>query len=170
MADRQDEFEELEEFIDDTLPLPIHGKTYVIPAVDGKTGVWAQKILAEIERAKDAGQADAGKLNDGDERILIERMLGPVLDEMVEDEVKWPRISHAGMTVFFWTVVDRAAAAKYWKSGGDPEALGSAAGQNRRSRRASEAAERTTRKRASTSGTKARKTSAKKSASRGAKS
>ena len=88
MAARDDEFGELNEFLDDSITLPVPGKdgtkSYVIPSVDGKTGLWAQRLLDEVERARDAGEADAGKLDDGDERLLYERMLGPVLDEMLE--------------------------------------------------------------------------------------
>ena len=155
-------FKELDEFLDDSLTLPIGGKAYEVPAVPGRDGLWAQKLLAEVERAKDAGQADAGKLDDGDERLLYQRMLGPVFDEMLTDGVSWQRISHAAMTVFFWTTADRDTAEKYWTAGGDPERLGSAGSPNRASRRASAAAANTTRKRASTSGTKAAKTSARK--------
>lgn len=173
MADRN-EFGELDDFIDDSITLPgVPGrdgkKDYDVEAVDGADGIWAQRLLAEVERARESGDADAGKLDDGDERLLYQRMLGPVMDQMIADGVKWPRISHAAMTVYFWTTVGRDKAVAYWKSGGDPERLSPAG--NRASRRASAAAERTTRKRASGSGTKAPKTSARKSkASPGKKS
>jgi len=161
---RDDEFGELDEFVDDSITLPVPGKdgtkAYVIPSVDGKTGLWAQRLLEEVERARETGDADAGKLDDGDERLLYERMLGPVLGEMLDDGVRWQKISHAAMTVFFWTTAGRDKAIQYWRAGGDPERLRSAG--NRASRRASEGAARTTRKRASGNGTKARKSSAKK--------
>lgn len=156
------EFGELDEFLDDSITLPIGGRDYVIPSVPGKDGLWAQRLLEEVDRAKKAGDADAGKLDDGDERMLYQRMLGPVFDEMLADDVKWQRISHAAMTVFFWTTSSRETAVKYWKAGGSPERLRSAGSPNRASRRASAAAARTTQKRASTSGTKARKGSPKK--------
>lgn len=167
MAARDDEFGELSEFLDDSITLPVPGKDdlskpYVIPSVDGKTGLWAQHLLEEVDRAREAGNPDAGKLNDGDERLLYERMLGPVLDEMLDDGVKWQKISHAAMTVFFWTTAGREKAIQYWRAGGDPERLRSAGSPNRASRRASEAAARKTRKRASTSGTRASKTKGKK--------
>ena len=161
-------FEELDDFLDDSLTLPMGGKEYVVPAVPGRDGLWAQRVLEEVERAKKEGDADAGKLDDGDERLLYQRMLGPTFDEMLADGVTWQRISHAAMTVFFWTISSRDTAVKYWRAGGDPERLRPAG--NRRSRRASEAAERTTRKQGSGSGTKARKTSAKGKKSRGGKS
>ena len=154
-------FEELEEFEDDVLELPIQGKTYVVEAVDGETGLWAQRIVETVQAARQAGDVDAGRLSDGDERILCERMLGSALREMLDDGVKWPRISHAGMTVFFWTTMDRETAEKYWKSGGNPEAARSAASTPQRgSRRASEGAANTTRKQGSGSGTKASPTKA----------
>lgn len=155
-------FKELDEFLDDSLPLPIGGKTYAVPAVSGRDGLWAQRVVEEVQRAKEAGEADAGKLDDGDERMLYQRMLGPVFEEMLDDGVTWQRLSHAAMTVFFWTTVSREAAEKYWESGGNPEAPTSAGSPNRASRRASAAAANKTRSRASSSGTKARKGSARK--------
>lgn len=166
MATRGDEFGELSEFLDDSITLPVPGKDgtkdYVIPSVDGKTGLWAQHLLEEVERAREDGNPDAGKLDDGDERLLYERMLGPVLGTMLDDGVRWQTISHAAMTVFFWTTAGRDAAIKYWKAGGSPERLRSAGSPNRASRRASAAAANTTRKQGSTSGTRASKGKAKK--------
>lgn len=154
-------FRDLDEFFADFLELPIGGKTYRVPDVPAADGLWAQRIVEEIRKAKRAGDADAGKLDDGDERLLYQRMLGPVFDEMMADGVGWSKVTHAGMTAFIWATNDREAAEKYWESGGDPEALGSAGStQNRASRRASAAAARTTQKRASTSGTKAPSSSA----------
>lgn len=153
-------FEELEEFEDDVLELPIHGKTYAIPAVDGATGLWAQRLLETVEAARAEGDIDAGKLDDKDERILYERMLGDALDEMLADGVNWQRIGHCAMTVFFWTTTTRQQAEAFWKAGGDPERARSAASPNRASRRASAAAASKTPSRASTSGTRAPKTSA----------
>jgi hypothetical protein len=154
-------FEELEEFGDDVLELPIHGVTYVIPAVDGATGLWAQRLLETVEAAKEAGDVDAGQLDDDDERLLYQKMLGPTFDEMLDNGVNWQRLGHAAMTVFFWTTTTREQAEAYWKAGGDPNRARSAASPNRASRRASAAAARTTRSRASTSGTKASPTSRK---------
>lgn len=154
-------FGEVDEFLDDVLELPIGGKTYVIEAVDGETGLWAQRIVETLQAARKAGDVDAGKLSDGDERILVERMLGDTLNEMLADGVKWPRISHAGMTAFFWTTMDQETAEAYWKSGGNPEAARSAESTPpRASRRASGGAASSMRSRASTSGTRAPKTSA----------
>ncbi|WP_242908669.1 DUF7426 family protein [Actinomadura terrae] len=167
------EFEDIDEVFDSSLTLPINGKKYRIPPVSGLDGLWAQRVVEEIRKAKNGGDVDAGKLNDGDERLLYQRMLGPVFEEMLADGVKWDRISHAGMTMFLWTTATHDDAESYWKAGGDiPEALGSAESTpNRASRRASAAAERTTKRQVSTSGTRAPKTSAaKRSASPGATS
>lgn len=171
-ADRS-EFGELNEFLDDSITLPLPGrngktKVYEIPAVDGETGLWAERLFAEIMKAHEGGKPDAGKLDDGDERIFYERMLGDTLGEMIADGVKWPRISHAAMTVYTWTTTNRDTAVKYWDAGGNPESVRPAG--NRASRRASAAAARSTKKRASGSGTKARKTSAKSKGSPGRKS
>ncbi|TYK47153.1 DUF7426 family protein [Actinomadura decatromicini] len=161
----ENEFEDVDELFDSSLTLPINGKKYRIPAVSGFDGLWAQRVVEEIRKAKAGGDVDAGKLNDGDERLLYERMLGPALDEMLKDGVEWERIGHAGMTMFLRTTASREDAQAYWKAGGDlPEADGSAGSPNRATRRASAAAARSTKKQGSTSGTRARKGSAKKRA------
>ncbi|TDD90772.1 DUF7426 family protein [Actinomadura rubrisoli] len=165
-------FTELDEFFDDTITLPIGGKPYIIDGVSGEDGLWAQRLVDAIERAKKEEDVDVGKLDDGDERLLYQRMLGDTFDEMLSDKVKWAKIGHAAMTVFFWTTQNKTVAEQYWQAGGDPEALGSAEPTpNRASRRASAAAARSTRSPAPTNGTRARSTSAaKKPASRSKKS
>lgn len=170
-------FKDLDEFLDDGssgLELPIGGKVYKVPDLDGPTGLWAERLAAALGRDDDDG-ADA--LDDGDERILAERMLGSALEEMVSDGVAWPKIRIAGMTAFFYHVDQPEAARRYWEAGGNPEAAGPAQEEgtqpNRASRRASAAAARTTRKRASGSGTKAKASkpsSGKKAGSPGRKS
>lgn len=169
-------FKDLDEFLDDGssgLELPIGGKVYKVPDLDGPTGLWAERLAAALGRDDDEG-ADA--LDDGDERILAERMLGSALEEMVADGVAWPKIRIAGMTAFFYHVDQPEAARRYWEAGGNPEAAGPAEEEtqpNRASRRASAAAARTTRKRASGSGTKAKASkpsSGKKAGSPGRKS
>lgn len=170
-------FKDLDEFLTGSsgLELPIGGKVYAIPDLDGPTGLWAQRMWEDIGRARAGGDEEAGKFDDADERLLVERMLGSALEEMLGDGVTWTRIQTAGMTAYLYFAVGEEAARKYWEAGGDPEAMSPATETppNRASRRASAAAARTTRKAASGSGTKAKASkpsSGKKAGSPGRKS
>lgn len=157
-------FKDLDEFFDDSLKLPVGGKTYVIPGPSAETGLWCQRRMIAAQRNKrrqDAGQPieDDG-LDDDEEADLYQRCLGPVYDQMIADDVAWNKIKHCGITAYLWCAGNVVAAEQYWES--DPEALARA--QNRAARRATAksgskrktvgAAETMTRRRASTSGTK----------------
>lgn len=161
-------FEDLDEFFDDTIELPVGGKTYVVPGVDAETGLYCQRLLERGKAAYLGKDVDGGELDDEAEMSLYERVLGPVYAELIADGVSWPKISHCGLTAFFWAANNRTTAEKYWNSGGNPEAL--TPPTNRAQRRASGsrtkaggAAVNTSKTRASMSGTKTR-------ASRGGKS
>lgn len=151
-------FKDLDEFFDDTLPLPVGGKVYVIPAPSAATGMWAQRLIQDgINLHKKGTDVE---LDDAEELNMYQRCLGPVYDQMKTDGVSWPKIQHCGMTAFFWVAGNKAAAEQYWENGTDPEWL--ARTMNRATRRsgsksaASSAAGRTTKPRASTSGTRKR--------------
>lgn len=120
-------FKELEEYVEPWLDLPIRGKVYRIPSADAETGIFCQRALelgAAALRGDDISESDlAGlRLDDEQERDFNRRLLGDAYDEMVSDGVPWEFIKHAAQTVFAWTVQDRSAAEKVWKSGGRPEA------------------------------------------------
>lgn len=160
-------FKDLDEFFDDSLRLPVGGREYVIAAPTAETGLWCQQIIergADARRRAEAGEEpkEGDTLDDTAEKELYQRVLGPVYDEMIEVGLSWPKIKHVGYTAFFWCAGNKDTAEKYWESGGDPEAL-ARLGTNRQQRRASGspkkaggAAAKSTKSRASTSGTKKR--------------
>lgn len=162
-------FKDLDELLDDRLPLLVKGKTYQIPATDAETGLWCQRLLAigeQIARGVDKvprlrgltpALADVvdGVVDDETEVDLERRLLGPALDEMRADGVSWERIKFCSQTAMFWNGLSRAAAEAFWNSGGDPKA----SAPNRASKRSTATAGApTTRKRASTSGTRSPRT------------
>jgi len=167
-------FKDLDELLDDTLKLLIVGVTYVVPAPSAERGLYCQRVLAAGVSVA-AGEEPTGPppvLDDGQELDLYSRCLGTAYDQMVADNVSWPRIRHAGITAFLWIASGEDLAAAWWR--GDPNALS----PNREARRATSAstgAASKIRPRASTSGTKSRTTSgapkpAKTAKSRGATS
>lgn len=117
-------FQDLDEFFDSSLRLPIRGVEYVIESPDAETGLWAQRLLETAVKAKRNGgeldETDAEKLvlSDADERSMYERLLGAAFDQMVADGVPWEYLKHAGVTALMWAAGNVEAAEKYWASGG----------------------------------------------------
>ncbi len=155
------QFRDLDEFFDDTLPLPIGGKVYVVPPASAETGLFCQRLMEAGVDAANGKDTDLASLDDEGERDLYQRVLGPVYGELKANGVSWPKIKHAGITAFLWIAGDRDTAQKYWEAGdGGPEAEA----PTRAERRAAAA---TTQRRGSTSGTTRRTSPAATKASRG---
>jgi hypothetical protein len=153
-------FQDLDTLFDDTLPLPIGGKVYVVPAPDAELGLWCQRMVSAglMIQAGETPPENMPKLtlNDEDEEALYRRMLGDTYNELINDAVSWPRIQLIGQTALLWIGSGRPLAEEFWNSGGDPEAFPPA---RRRTRPGSTSTgeARTTRRRGSTSGTTSRR-------------
>lgn len=112
----------------DTLDLPAAGvryptkKVYRIPSPSASDGAWLQRLYVDAvdrEAARKAGRsAEPSTLSDDDERLLYERCLGRVFDELVEDEVPWTMLRHMALTAFYWIVQGASEAEAYWLSPG----------------------------------------------------
>lgn len=155
-------FQALDELFDETLELPIKGKTYKIPSPSAEDGLKVQRITTMASRLMEKGEAvDTELLDDDEEADLISLCLGSAQAEMVANGVDWVWLRHAGLTAMFWITAGADAAEKYWASGGNPELMA----PNRETRRAQaktgSAAANGTRKRGSTSGTSGRKATGK---------
>ena len=142
-------FRDLSEVLDAGLPLPIKGKTYLVPPVDAETGLRLQRlaeVAAQAAKAVENGERlDAIVFDDDDEIDLYRVALGAAYEEMLADGVSWPALKIAGVTAWLDSAVGREAAEAYWNAAGDPERLAG----NRATRRAA----RSTRRPASASGT-----------------
>lgn len=149
------DFQDLDEFFDGSLRLPIGGKWYRIPSPDGETGLKIQRYTeiatkaAKAAREGKGGEAELDKqlLTDQEELDLYPLALGPAFEEMRADGVAWSRIRHAAMTAVVWISFGEDPAAEFWASPGKPKPE-----PNRAQRRATAAANKT-RSQASTSGT-----------------
>lgn len=168
---------DLDEYFSPGLVLTVLGKRYTVPLPCAELGLWCQRIAqagGAIQAADSPAEVQAAvdRVNklpelDGD-LSLAQRVLGSVYDELVADKVPHPYVEYCGATAFAWIVAGEDAAARYWASGGRPEA-GSPA--NRKERRAATQKTSTggvseTSSRASTSGTSSRTRSAKRGAGR----
>ncbi|MGH3745812.1 MAG: DUF7426 family protein [Micromonosporaceae bacterium] len=107
----------LDDFVDDSLKLPIGGKTYVVPGPDAATGIMCQRLMTAGARAHagmDIGDISID-LDDEEEDAFFRRVLGPAYEQMVADGVSWPRLKHAALTAFFWIAMDDDTAKAFWE-------------------------------------------------------
>lgn len=150
-------FKVLDEFLDDSLTLPVKFRDGVIhevtiPGPSAEDGLRIQALMeAGLRMAADGTEPDAEVLDDAAELDMYRAALGPRYDEL-KAELDWPRFKHVALTSVIWITQDGDTAERYWNSGGDPSLLA----PNRETRRASSAAASKTRKRGSTSGTSTR--------------
>jgi hypothetical protein len=157
-------FKDLREFVDGRfIDLPIGGTTYRVHDVDAETGVWVQKVMDIGLAAYQGKDVDGAVLDDDEERDTYERVLGDTYEQMLADGVDWGDIKHVAVTAMIWIAFDADTAERFWETGDKGEAAApETPGPNRASRRASSAAARTTRSRASTNGTRASRSAPKK--------
>lgn len=151
-------FQVLDEFLDDSLTLPVKFRDGVIhevtiPGPSAEDGLRIQAIMeAGLRMSADGTEPDAEVLDDAAELDMYRSALGPRYDEL-RVELDWPRFKHVALSVVIWITQDGDTAERYWNSGGDPSLLA----PNREARRnASSAAAKSTKRRGSTSGTSTR--------------
>lgn len=110
---------------------------YVIEDVDAETGQWAVRLFQKsqaAQRRSDAGEdaedIDADlHLSDEAEKDLYGKVLGPTLDQLAADGVKWKKTQLMGQIAYTWIVRGVEGAQAIWESDGAPKA-------NRATRRA----------------------------------
>lgn len=116
-------FQDLNEFFDPTLKLPVRGKLYTVESPDAETGLWCQRLFnvaVAASAGRDVNDEDAAQLqlDDEQEQDLFRRLLGDTLDEMRQDGLRWSEIQHVGKTAFFWVALGVEQAEQFWNSGG----------------------------------------------------
>lgn len=164
-------FGELAEYFSPGLVLTVRGKEYTVPLASAELGLWCRAVASatgEITEASTPEQVKAAVAKVealpelGGDLTLAQRMLGTAYDEMAADGVEDAYVEFCAATAYIWVISGEDQAARYWQSGGRPEAPRPA---NRASRRAASTgakgtgAAAGTRKPASTSGTRSRTTS-----------
>ncbi|MEU1674094.1 hypothetical protein ABZ752_19000 [Streptomyces roseifaciens] len=145
-------FEALGELLVESLHLPLGDRTYTVPAPSAAVGLRTQALINAAAVAADGGRVDEEVLSDAAEQSLYRDVLGSAHDEMLGAGVTWPELKHAAITAMVWIAQDKAAAERYWNSGGDPSRMA----PNRQARRSQSAGANSTPKPGSTSGTSTR--------------
>lgn len=134
-----------EEFLEAPLILPIGGKNYTIPPVSAVDGVRLSETLY-------AARTGADDVSDDSELDLYKQCLGTAYDAMTADGVPFAALIRAGKTAMYDFLGGREAAERFWNTGsvqGEAEASTTEAST-------STGAATTTKRPASTSGTKPR--------------
>lgn len=163
-------FKDFEAFIE-PLKLPFRGKEYDAPLIGAKTGarlhlmlaqmaeyekVQTENLAAEEQAKKEKREApEPEPLPELPENPTNREMLGDLIDELYEDDVPTEVITTMANTVYYDFILGRDAAQVYWNSGGDPKVLEKHVRQLTNSSMNGVGAT-TTKKPASTSGTKSK--------------
>lgn len=122
-------FKELNDVFDSSMPLPINGKVYRVPATDATTGLWLTSItnitarrmsVPEGEEPPDLTDTEIAslQLDDDEEFDFMQRLLGPAMAEMQADGVDWEKIKLAGQTATIRAMSGDEAAETFWNNGG----------------------------------------------------
>jgi len=155
-------FEQLGELLDEFIELPVpigdredgKVKTYRIESPSSRDGLQIERITQIAAELVTGGEnVDTELLDDDEERNLFEMLLGAQFQQMVDDGVKWVWLRHAALTCLMWTTSGLTTAERYWASAGDPEKMARNRAERRSKQQDSSAAAKSTRGRASTSGT-----------------
>lgn len=142
-------FKDLDDFEQNLLVLPLHGKEYTIPSVRYDDGIRLSLMFEKQEAGEKFEEIPPDEFN----RL----MLGTAYDELRADNISWADMRRVVLTVTADFRRGRAVAEVIWETEGDPKAIESwvKANTNRAQRRT---AVRTTQRRAS--GTTPKKTTA----------
>lgn len=155
-------FEALGELLDEYIELPVpigeraegKKKTYRIDSPSGRDGLKIEQITqVAVTLATGGEDINTELMNDDEERSMFQLLLGEQYEEMLSDGVKWAWLRHAALTCLMWVSSGLSTAERYWASAGDPELMAPNRAARRSKQQDSSAAAKSTRGRASMSGT-----------------
>ncbi len=155
-------FEALGELLDEFIELPVpigdgedrKVRMYRIESPSGRDGLKVERITSvAMQLAMGGENINTNVLDDDEEIDLYRTLLGKQYDQLLEDGVKWSWLRHVALTTLMWVSSGMGPAEKYWKAAGDPERLAPNREARRSKQQAGSAAETSTPRRGSTSGT-----------------
>lgn len=148
--------EEAAAWLDGDLILPIGGKKYRVPEYGVDVGIRVEVIL-NASRGQAATDRQRQILSDEEERDTYRDILGPAYDQLVADGVSWPRLRHAAFTAMFHFNISPEAAEAHWNRGVERGKAGTQVSP--RGTRRTTAGATSTKRRASSSGTRSPRSS-----------
>lgn len=155
-------FEALGELLDEFIELPVpigdrkegKRKTYHINSPSGRDGLKIEQVTqVAVTLATGGEDINTELMDDDEERSMFQLLLGDQYEEMLADGVTWAWLRHAALTCLMWVSSGLSTAERYWASAGDPERMAPNRAARRSKQQDSSAAAKSTRGRASTSGT-----------------
>ncbi|MFF4177655.1 hypothetical protein [Streptomyces sp. NPDC001750] len=153
-------FGALDDYLDDYLELPVTGRdgverVYRVEDPPAEDGIRIERITTLAARLVAGGSGvDTQQLNDEQELDLYRMCLGDAYDQLRAD-LSWGRFKHVALTAMMWITADRETAESYWATGNVPGKANRAARRSASRASSAKGAASTTRKPASTSGTRA---------------
>ncbi|MBK3563229.1 MULTISPECIES: hypothetical protein [unclassified Streptomyces] len=161
MAERNNDFEALDDYLDDYLDLPVKGRdgetrVYRIEDPSAEEGIKIERITSLAARLAAGGKApDSAVLDDQEELNLYKMCLGAAYEPLMH-ELKWAQFKHVALTAMFWVTTDKDTAKQFWRTGQQPGKAPNRETRRQASRDSSgSAAASATRSPGSTSGTRA---------------
>lgn len=160
-------FEPLGELLDEFIELPVpigdrdesgkftKRKMYRIDSPSGRDGLKIEQVTQiAVTLASGGEDINTQLLDDDEERSMFQLLLSEkIYNQMLEDGVKWAWLRHAALTCLMWVSSGLSTAERYWASAGDPELMAPNREARRSKQQGSSAAAKSTRGRASMSGT-----------------
>jgi hypothetical protein len=127
-------FKDLGEFLEEqTLTLPIRGKSYTFPDISAERWLKLERLGPEIGRAVKAELAgnaydvDLELVGDDDQDALMRDLCGDTLQEMLDDGVRASELKLVLATLIVFHLLDSDHAELVWNSGGEAPAPSRAA-------------------------------------------
>lgn len=102
-------YDNLSEFWDPSLHLPVGDKTYRVPAPTADEGLHLRAIFSDPDR----------EVSDEEEFTLIKKVLGDTWQQMVDDGQPWPVLMHVGRTACIHYGISPQAGHMFWLRPGD---------------------------------------------------
>lgn len=154
--------EEAAAWLDGDLILPIGGKKYRVPEYNAEIGLRVEAVLNAGNTLRGDGavpERHRQLLSDEGEKNLYADVLGPAYEPLLT-AVSWPMLKHCALTAMFHFNISPEYAEMYWARTVGKSPAGKATGRTSRpATRRTTAAAPTTRKPASGSGTRSRRSS-----------
>jgi hypothetical protein len=121
MTNGTNDFEALDDFLDEGLDLPVRGKDgtvriYHIADPSAEAGIKIERITSYAARLAAGGAAPQGKILDDDEELDLYRLCLGETYERLRTDVSWSMFKHVSLTVMFWVTTDRDTALQYWRT------------------------------------------------------
>lgn len=113
------QFDDLNDFFDPDLTLPIRGKNYRIQSPNAEDGLRLRRFYINPEATSTPGKDDyleeIMKILGAEWDEDTQEYVGGVWGEMADDGVSWPEMMHAGETAVMYYGLGEAQAKLFWK-------------------------------------------------------